>query len=219
MDAKLDQTHTTRRIGSTVKYEGALAEPLPKPSANWSDEERAERQAKRDQKEVELMRFHNVDPTGPDAKAELLIALENCHVPGFRHEAPKQGRPRERARDDYLYWQLLELGKRIFLYSERRASEEIQSLGIFKGSAETLRTRHVRWKRHKENEILVRFVEHFAERSGEDVALYLSTEIADYYQLLIEKHLRVASQKLGPVHEIPPNGEWTWGVRKSRSRA
>jgi hypothetical protein len=229
MATKLDQTHTTCRIGSKVKYEGALAEPLPKPSPNWSDEQRADWQAKWAQNEIRLMQFHRIDPTGPDARAKLLIALEISHVPGLRYESPKQGRPCERAGDDLLYWQLLEFEKRRCFHSERRVSKIIASLGIIEGSAETLRTRNIKWKRKVENREKIQAIEYFANVVGEDFVIGLFRKLlGNNLRKLNEKYLLIASQKMGPVRVIPPNcelravppnGKRTQAARRPRSRA
>ena len=144
---------------------------MDSPSVYWSAEELANWSATRAAKRVLLMQHYGIDPNCDDAKGQLLSALEFAHVPGFRPSPALRGRPQKRASDELLYWQLLELLKRRHKHSERRASQVIASLGIVTGSAETLRTRHVKWKRKLENRLKVQWAEYISRTFGEVFAI------------------------------------------------
>lgn len=163
MVAKLDQTHTTRRLVSAAKYEGALAEPLPELGTYATESEVEQRAAELARKTFELMQHHGINPSDDNAFRDLSFALMKTHVRGFQ-PVPRQGRPRTRKYDDCLNFMLSELLRRRDGMAGRQANNFIAKLRVIEGSPETLRRRLTKWKH--DNRVVVEFFARLAERVG-----------------------------------------------------
>jgi hypothetical protein len=177
-----------------AEYSGPLAEPTyPLSLLDMCSEERVQEWIRQRTNKMDLLLSHyGIDPTGEDCWRKLALALAKRHVPGFRPPPPERGRPLTRKEDDVTLVWLVYFLKRRDLFEgrnlgDREACKEIADKGLFKGNAETLRTRYretrSRWELHGVWETQVNFLDRILSdievRKGKDTAVRLVKDTID----------------------------------------